>query len=363
MSNNELTIIVEENNLSQDFASTLQASFTPFFDQAKVLSNEAKAIVVTAPDQTQLMATARAKRLKLKAIRVDVENKRKELKEESMRTGRAIDGMANVIKFLIVPIEEHLQLQEDFLKIAEEKRKAELAETRRAELASFGLTDPEYDLENMSEGGYSQLLENTKLGYQAKKDAEAKAEQEAIERDRKYKLHNARKDQLIPYWIYLKGDQVSIDFGELPQESFDILLREVKAAQKAKTIADEKLRAENKKKEEANKKLQDNLKKEREKREKVEKQIRDQKENERKALEEKQKADKETELANLKAEKEARLAPDKEKMRVIYTQMHNLETQIADTSFANAEVKELATNIVKDLQSQQERLIERMKTL
>ncbi len=371
---NDLTTIVKENNLSQDFASKLQNSFTPFFEQARQMSDEAKKIVVTSQDQKDLMTNAREKRLKLKAIRVEVENKRKELKDESLRTSRAIDGMANIIKFLIVPIEEHLQLQEDFIKIQEERSKKELGEKRIAELAEFGLLNPEYDLENMSESGYNTLLDTTKIAHEHRAKELQKAEEDRIERERKVELYRSRKEQLIPYWSFLRGDQPSIDFGEIPEESFQIILKEVKTAQKQKEIDDEKIRVENEKlkkekeeKEKAHaaeqKKLQENLQREKEKTEKLEKQAREQKEAERKALEEKQKQEKEEELAKLKAEKEAQLAPDKEKMRGVYANLSKVLRDIQMTTFETAEARSIAGDAIESLQNIQTNIMERMKKL
>ena len=44
------------------------------------------------------------------------------------------------------------------------------------------------------------------------------------------KLYDERKAQLVPFWEFMKEDHLSIDFGALPQESFDIILQEVEAA-------------------------------------------------------------------------------------------------------------------------------------
>lgn len=54
-------------------------------------------------------------------MRIEIEKTRKSLKEQSLRKGQAIDAIARFLTSLISPIEDHLRLQEDFLKIQEEK--------------------------------------------------------------------------------------------------------------------------------------------------------------------------------------------------------------------------------------------------
>ena len=60
---------------------------------------------------------ARSMRLQLKEIRIKTEKKRVFLKEDSKKKGQAIDAVAKIIKSMITPTEEHLKLQEDFVKI------------------------------------------------------------------------------------------------------------------------------------------------------------------------------------------------------------------------------------------------------
>lgn len=42
-------------------------------------------------------------------------------------------------------------------------------------------------------------------------------------------LYDSRKEALMPFWEFLKEDHKSADFGKLPQESFEIILREAEA--------------------------------------------------------------------------------------------------------------------------------------
>jgi len=179
--NNALILKLNQSEINQAMADDLKDTFMPFFEQAEEWTNKAKAIVVIGADQKEEIELARTARINLKDIRIAVEKTRKTKKEESLRQGKAIDGMANVIKFLIVPIEEHLLEQENFVKIQEQKVKAELKDKRELELAEYEVFDTSfYNLADMPEENYLALVENSNVAFRLKKDAERKQEEKRI---------------------------------------------------------------------------------------------------------------------------------------------------------------------------------------
>lgn len=184
METNALILQIDQNNLEPEARKNLLEQFQPFFEQAQEWDTKAKALVVTKVEQIAEMKQAREARLILKDIRVNVEKTRKTLKEDSLRTGKAIDGIANVIKFLIEPIEEHLEKQEKFAERAEEGRKQRLKAERTDMLSWFDVTPEFYDLGNMPDATFNTLLENSKLAFHAKKAAADKAEADRIEAER-----------------------------------------------------------------------------------------------------------------------------------------------------------------------------------
>lgn len=125
----DLQVIVDESGLEPSKAQVLLEQFSDYFKIAADWEQKAKMLVVTEETQIGEMAMAREGRLFLREKRIAVEHTRKTLKEQSLREGKAIDGIANVLKALIVPIEDHLDAQEHFV---ENKRKAE-DEARRLE--------------------------------------------------------------------------------------------------------------------------------------------------------------------------------------------------------------------------------------
>ena len=282
---NELTVQLEKSHLDKEKILVLQNSFNPFFDKAKEWTDKANLINVTDTDQVDEIAAARSARLALKKIRVEVENVRKNLKDGIVREGKAIDGLANAIKFLIVPSEMHLQTQEDFPKIQEQKRKDEIKEIRENELAEFDIEDTSsYNLAVMSEEAYNQLLSNSKVAFNLKKDAEKKIELERIAKEKAEIEERAR--------IKKENEQLRAEADKRERiANIEKLKQEKIQADKDKIIADE-----------------------RKKRERLEQEKKDRDEAEQK---EKDKADEIEKAKVLRIEKEKRilqLAPDKQKL-------------------------------------------------
>lgn len=188
MEKNNLELVIKDSGLQQhDKIQMLLSQFGQDFQEAKEKANEAKNIVVTSIDQKQEMANAKKKRLELRDIRIRVEDTRKELKEDSLREGRAIDGVANLIKALIIPVEEHLEKQEKFAEVLEEKRLSDLVAERIEELSPFVPDVSVYNFRYMSDETYSALLENSKKAAEAEKIAAKKAEEDRIAKEKQEK--------------------------------------------------------------------------------------------------------------------------------------------------------------------------------
>jgi hypothetical protein len=186
MSDNLLAIEVSKEQLPESEGIALQNSFLPFFQQAEAMKEQALAINVTSVDQVDAIKKAREWRLTLKNIRVDCEKVRKGLKEESLRKGKAIDGMANVIKFLIAPIEQHLENQENFVKSQEELRIEELRRKRIAELWEYQVDGNHMmNLGAMPDDQYALLLSGVKTQFENAVAAAKKADADRIEREKK----------------------------------------------------------------------------------------------------------------------------------------------------------------------------------
>jgi hypothetical protein len=180
-----LQLVIKENNLELESAQFLVVTFEPLLKQAHEWAAKVANINVTDASQTREMKLARETRLALREIRIKTEKARKSLGEEGVRRNRAINGAANIIKFLVEPLEEKLEAQEKFVELQEAKRKSELKQTRLMLLAPYAIDTSFYDLGEMPENVFNQLLESTKLTFESKQKEVQRLEQERIDSEKK----------------------------------------------------------------------------------------------------------------------------------------------------------------------------------
>ena len=181
----DLAVLANEYGLSTTKARLLVDNFADVFKLADEWERKARDIAVKDEGDTHMMAAARELRLEIKNRRVEVEKKRKELKEDALREGKAIDGIANVIKGVIVPIEKYLDEQEHYVDI---KRQAEEEERRRKAEELLRQQEAE-EAERQRIAAEEQRKENERLKAEAeereRKAAEERAAHEAaMEKER-----------------------------------------------------------------------------------------------------------------------------------------------------------------------------------
>lgn len=218
-------------------ADTL-AIFEDFRTKALALKATAETLTVTSVDQVAEMKLARQTRLSFKALRIEVEKKRKELGEEALRQKQKIDGDARTINSIIEPLEERLLEQEQFaereaLHIENEKR-----DSRIAEITPFCTAPLAMDLGKMPDADYANLLRDMKDAHAArlererkeKEEAEARTKAEAEERDR-IRLENERlKKEAVEREAAAKKQREELEAKAKAERE--------KAAQEAKAAAD-----------------------------------------------------------------------------------------------------------------------------
>lgn len=212
MQDNQLVAVVQQSGLEKTHAQTILDSFTGFFEEAKKWEEKAKGLVVTDVTQTAIMGQAREARLALKDVRVNAEKVRKELKEQSLREGKAIDGIANVIKALVVPLEEHLEKQEKFVEFKIAKELDERNNKRITELTPYVADINFYNLRDMDEDSYQKLLSSSKEAYEAQKKAEKEAEEERVkkeEEDRKERIRIQKENERLREEARVREKQIA----------------------------------------------------------------------------------------------------------------------------------------------------------
>lgn len=178
--NKELVAVIELEGLEKSKVDTLMQSFAGYFSEAKFIAEQAKSILVTEETQVEEMKKAREYRLKLKDIRVSADKTRDELKESSRREGNAIQGVYNIIKALVVPVEEYLEKQEKFAEVKEAERLARVYGERVEKLSKYVSDVTLYNIRDMADEVFENLLSGCKISWEKAREDEAKAEADRL---------------------------------------------------------------------------------------------------------------------------------------------------------------------------------------
>jgi len=238
--NNKLEILITESGLEKTKAESLKTTFSDFFDIASEWERKANEIVVTNETHTEQMKLAREGRLFLKDKRVFIEKTRKNLKDSSLKEGRAIDEIAKYLTNLIEPIEKNLQDKEDFVKNLEQERKIKLSSQRLELLKEFMEFVPmNLDFGSMIDSEFEMLFNGAKLQFEQKQAQIERERIENIKRQEKQQLYNVRKNAFIPYWGFMSEEERLIDFSELTDSNYDYLIDSLQ--QKKKEYDEERI--------------------------------------------------------------------------------------------------------------------------
>jgi hypothetical protein len=191
----EIKKLLEASLIEKTKLDYITEKFSEFTTIANEWSEKANAIFVTDESQIELMQQAREGRLILKAKRIEIEKTRKSLKEQSLNEGRLIDGIAKTLTLIVEPAEKHLELQERFVEIQEQKRKAELkAERYKLMLPYADILDPDtLQLDIITEEAFNGVLKYAKNTLEAKIETERLAK---IEQEEKAKFEAMEKENL-----------------------------------------------------------------------------------------------------------------------------------------------------------------------
>jgi hypothetical protein len=187
----QLAKAIQSSSLAAADANTLREAFGPFFEKAANELAASRAITVTDPTQVTEIKKSRTARLQLREIRIAAEKTRKVLKEDSLRKGKAIDGIYNVLVLDIEPEERRLEEQEKIAERMEAERKAKIAAERTEALRPFA--DPtHYMLGHMAQPAFDALLAGAKAAHEAKIEADRKAAEQAAAAEQARRDEDAR---------------------------------------------------------------------------------------------------------------------------------------------------------------------------
>ena len=154
----------------------LLEAFKEYFGMAAEWQEKAKKIKVTDESQIDMMLLAREGRKAMQQARLDLERTRVDQKKFALSKGKAVDGMANVLKHPIIQLESYLREQEDFV-VNKAKAEALAKRIRADELLA--------EQELVEEKALQDKIESDRLdGIKRRKIAEEEARVAQIEKDK-----------------------------------------------------------------------------------------------------------------------------------------------------------------------------------
>lgn len=337
MQENKIVAIIEESGLAPAQAKPLLDNFGDFFVKAHKLVAKAGAVKVTSEDQKDEMKKARELRLALREVRVEANKMRVKLKEGYLRGGNAVQAIYNDIEKITKPEEERLEQAEKFAEIKEAERKQARYEKRVAELGQYVSDTSIYQLKDMADESYKQLLADSKASHEARLQAEKKAEEERLENERLEKLENKRRFEIAPFIEFVdknldSDEKLEKYLWHASEEDYQSILKKAMAARKKYNDEQEALRVQ--------------AEKDRRAREEAERKLKEEQdriaENQRIARE--QLLAEEAAAAKAKAEEEEKrrqklLAPDKEKLQDLANQIEALGLPAVQSKEAGAVIR------------------------
>lgn len=179
-----LVKLATECNLAAPIAASIIETYTPILERAGAIAREAEGVIVTDPTQVTEIRKSRELRLKLRAERVAADKARKTLKEESLRRGQFIDAAARHVNALIEPVETRLEEQEKIAERMEAERKARLKAEREEALRPYEPATHLYQLAEMTEPQFAELLALKRKAWDDAQAAARKAEEERAAAER-----------------------------------------------------------------------------------------------------------------------------------------------------------------------------------
>jgi fused signal recognition particle receptor len=302
------------------------AQFAPYKAQFAELKATAETITITDRSQVAEMKKAREIRLSLKAIRVAIEKKRKDLGEDALRQKQAIDALAKNYKDQIEPLEERLEQQEKFAELLEAKERAELLNKRREIMAEFAeVVTVGDEVADMSDEMFAILHDGAKTKLTALKAMREKAEQDRISKEQAEKAEQER--------IRVENERLKAEQARIEAE------REAERKAAAAELAKQQAEAEAK------------LKAERTERERIEREAKAEADRLAKIEADRIAAEK-AEQASIEAEKRtAELAPTKNKIKAFAESLKSLEIPVSkkENEAVNSALSAILENAIEQI--------------
>jgi colicin import membrane protein len=175
-----------EYGIEEKKANELIGNLPQLQSERDVLENQYNEVIKMDIESVETSKIARELRLKIRDNRTKgIAIWHKTTKEVFLRAGQYVDAVKNREVAINERMEENLEEIEKHFEIQEQKRRDALRESRVSELSIYSEFVPfGIDLGAMNDEEYQKVFNGAKLQFDAKIEAEKKAEQERIELER-----------------------------------------------------------------------------------------------------------------------------------------------------------------------------------
>lgn len=262
MENNFITTELQKFNLTDAAIAEIKQQYMP--------------LVINGIEDKEGYKLVKEARILVKTKRVEVEKKRKELKEESLKFGRAVDTEAKRITALLLPIEAHLEYQQEAVEAERERIKQEAEQKRQAiiqgridALLQFSKQIDFVKISSLSEQQFEAELASAKFEHEVAQAEAAEAERVRLEEEarlEKIRQEEQERQRLADEIAReQKRKQAEQEAEALEAKRKAIEQAEIELAQKQAAIRAEEDKKELERKRQEEEKRQENLKPDKEK--------------------------------------------------------------------------------------------------
>lgn len=284
---NQLVLVLPQEvakiaeNVSVEKRNEVQSVLNHVFNGVAKMRKQLDSVVVSDSNDKVNMKLANTIRLGVRQVRLEAEKtfdaKRAEVQQQMLnyKTEDLLWLKAKqTMQILTKEIEENARWKEETKERFEAEQKELRVQQRMVKVSKVAPEMARSEFENMSDETFEMFFAGLEKAYNDKIEAEKKAEENRIAKEKAIKLHNERKEQILPYWNFIPLNKRDEDFSTFTQdewlERFNWCVSEKKkdddekeaqrkenerlkaeAEEKEKQIAEERAKAEQKAKEAA----------------------------------------------------------------------------------------------------------------
>ena len=217
--NVETAVLLTDEKLTPVEIKKVEEAFLPLILRMNELDKEF-AEVIKMEDGKEAVKASTELASKYKKLRTDTGKEHTKQKAYYLAGGRYVDKWKNQQLALSETKECELNEKKMFF-INQEKAKLQAIKESRIEvLNSIGYTEQVDGLEILTDDVFNAMVEGFKLKAQAELDRQAKELRLQEEADEKVKLHNSRKELLIPYWNFVPAAYIGSDLSDFTEAEF-----------------------------------------------------------------------------------------------------------------------------------------------